>query len=1801
MASMPSDAPNATWHPAFMPNSSVNVAPAVPVAPVANKTTELAEPALQAVEEDLVTRQTETVVPQALEPLEVDQHDTSAADDWFPEYESTSPWLEHSQPVPAPFQPTSTETEANDVSLEDDGDEAAFYDKAAKHSSTISFSRTVSHDVDGDDGDDGNDDDEAAWDFQRTDSDPFKFMPPSDRTNSFPAVPLMESADQQEGEAPLASRQAEDVPHDLDGGEGWRSQTRSPEPIDPRRTPIPGSGGPNDDDYPSQYIGGDVVGPTAQAFDERYTEGMPLMSNQDGVDHHNQGAIDSSDPFAQDGGDDDDFFDQVGASGAPVTDEPAQTLLERKSTMQVIDAISPTRTGPGYSAPEGADELVNGDHEEGDVFAANRTLQNDGSGDDRSAEPAEGKELDAQWAAVFGDDGDDFLLEDPAAESNDIDFSAFLGDDDDGLLDDTIPDDTAVDNVLPAAKVATPTTPQPPAVNRYMPSGTGAAPAPARQPSNPYFPSVGAAAVTPAVAPFTAPPLTAPPMTTPFGYGAPPVPRPEANKAASFADKAKGGYQSPYDLPMEVVKPRKRQSMQQLPKTTTAPAPPVGPPVRSSSAQVVSPTRGPPSQIAPPTSGYLAQPAAGTIPPPQTKKADNFFEELPMSAKVRPASRHSQHSLPSPSQTSPYGPPLGTAQGSHQVSPATYQPRSSPQFAPPNMQHPPQQPAASDLNKLVAPPPVNPYAPLQSNPAPQPGSLSSGKYSPAPAQLPQNGTVSAPPSKYSPAPNGRLPSAQYQAVPAPVPPQVLSHQPRTSSPLAHFEISHDRARPGPTSHSESHLSDRRSSASHYEPRLNRVPSLPPTQELPDEDVLAPVVPTIAGPPAHATYATHRSRHTPPPPHAQSALSPPKRVSAYSPQSQPQPPALTHPSEFVPPQRSQTQSPGALYGSRASAGAAEPIPRPSSVHDPTSPRTATIAPLLPVSAHVAAPSTRSRTFSQNFNFVAPTDGREQDPLQRWKGSPTISWGVGGTLVSSFPKNVPRYGMNQTSPMFIRSPGEVVTKSIKELYPLEERLLRFPGPLKGRSKKKEVVAWLSTGIESLERGRQNLALSPSHEDKRSAERILLWKILQLLIEFDGVLEGSPAVEQAVRDVLIPRGDAQAIAAMPLGAVPLLAPGFSAGIAQMKSDAVDSATVEQVRASLLIGDRDKAVWQAADKRLWGHALLIASRTSPELFKQVTQEFVRKEVNYPGHSNEPLAALYEVLSGNHEECVDELVPRHARMGRELMTTTSSALPSKDALAGLDKWQETLALILSNRSVDDIRALNSLGDLLSEYGRAEAAHICFVFARHATVFGGLDDPKSNFVLVGADHRRQASQFAKDTEALLLSEVYEYGLSLGSAPNAGSSSPHLAAYKLQHAMTLAEYGQRDKALQYCEAIASAMTSQTRRSPYYHAILEAAVEDLMKRLRQAPKEESSSWIPKPSMNKVSDTVWNRFNKFVAGDDNDGSGPGSDAEGGAEAGPFARLAGGTPTISRPPSASGATGMEMFGPPAHHPPAYPVANGTVVAPPASRAASRYAPMAGQAAGGANPYDPTSAYTPSGRSSLERTSGEHNRSSYDLPRQSSELSSSYNPSYLPNNAATPSPGYPDSAPSISRESSYVPLAHADAAAPPLSQAPPPGHQPYQPSVPAMNGSPYAPHEPSQLAKEEWPAVPSYQAPSYGYEPPSMNTTYEETPPDSLEAPATGERPGGVEESSYQPYTYEPPTFNPVPDEEGGDEPQPKKKSFMDDDDDDIPALRQPTDAPKALSKEDKDRENAEMFRRAAEEDGMSSAPPFSRIPLLI
>lgn len=1684
------------------------------------------------------------------------------------------------------FAETLPATDTDVEPAQEQAAEEAQVPTGPSHISKDSFARTVSEEPNLED-----DDDEAPWNLSRSNTDLFKFMPPNDRTNSFPVVPQLDDHHHHGHVRQLSTNQAEDIVNEIE---------HESENLEFEHGSASYAAGAlqqdnfwADDDaensFPAQ-LGGDIHNPDEEASDARYAEGVPLISHDQADEAEDTTKTTTHDPFAEDGpGEGDEFFAQIGGN-ADISDQPEfiPGQLDRKSTMQVVGGLNGTDTagaggklnsaleedeGELFENPPVAEQQAQLSFEE-NTTAAEGTLP--------ESQESQGEDLAAKWSQAFAEDeDDDFLLEDhpveESKESKPFDSSAFFVDDDEGFLEDTEEQDPPLATLQTPASASQVIPPPTGVSNKYLPAEAAHPAAVSRQPSNPYFPS--ASPIIPPgqtlapVAPVATSPYTVqssqPPISTP--YGAPPT-RPAPNKGQSFADKSKGGYQSPYDLPMEVVKPRKRPSMQQLPRGGLS-APPAGPPSapRSSSTgppvmqgHPMPPPQGshqlqsPGSFTSPPASNHSGHSPSLSKPPQQLSTKTGFFEELPSSNKPRPGSRTSNKSQPSPLQANFQGPPQ------------TMQP------SPLSMPTPPQEPvlngpsATADIPRLVPPAPTNPYAALPAAAASAPSIVPppTSRYSPASSQGPAPNGAVPPPSRYSPAPaTQRIASYGPNATTQPA---ALPHLPRTSSPLAHFE-----ARPA-ASHSEPPPQLSRGASSLYEPRLNRVPSLPPTREVEEEDITAPM--GVAPPPT--SQFPPRTRQNAPPPLDSHNLSPPKRRISYGPVP------VGADAVPVPPPRSQTGSPGAMYGLRSPIKASETIGRPSSAQGHAVP---SLASALSHPDPAPLSTTRPRGFSQKLNLIPPTDGREQDILQRWKGVPLISWGVGGTMVTSFPVDVPRYGMNQIGPMIVRSPGEVKVKTIKEVQPLEERLANFPGPLKGKSKKKETITWLTAGIDELEKGLPNPGFQTrlSHEDKRAVERVLLWKVLRVMIENDGILEGNPTVDKAVRDVLSLTPTTQDVAS-PIHAVGPGLGGFAgeSSTTQMQPDSVDSGTIERLKKSLLAGERETAVWDAADKRLWGHALLIANTVSPDLYHKVSQEFIKKEVNFPGHNNESLAALYSVLSGNHEESVDELVPVHARAGVQ-MVRTATGPANGSGMDGLEKWRETLTLILSNRSTGDTQAVNSLGNLLSGYGRAEAAHICFLFARFTTVFGGLDDPRAQFVLVGADHKTQSQQFFKETEALLLSEVYEYGLSLTGTPSLVNGVPHLSVYKLQHAVTLAEHGFRDKALQYCDLILKDMSAQTRRSPYHHVVLESAVEDLRQRILQAPnKEGSNSWISKPSMDKVSSSVWSRFNKFVAGDEGDAPGQGS-PKFGEDSGPFAGLQGGTPTVSRPPSAAGITGMDMFS----SPNGYPGAPSTVpsTSPVLTRTASRYAPGAAQSPASASPYDPNSSYTPSGRSSMERTSGEYSRSPYE-PRRSSDFATGPAGGYVPGHVVAPVQALPDPALGIS-SSTYLPAPHtisttASAPTPHTSDPQTPSFSPYTPN---SQHSPYAPvaktpspYAPAVPAVDSKPVINDNQ--SYGYDPSSLNTLGDK-PTQTAEISESG---GGYEPPSFQPYGYEPPSYQPdaeTAQDENGDEPKAKEKSFMDDGDDDFPSMTASQTGEK--SKSQKDKENEELFRKAAEEDG--------------
>ncbi|KAL3471782.1 Sec23-binding domain of Sec16-domain-containing protein [Aspergillus californicus] len=1408
--------------------------------------------------------------------------------------------------------------------------------------------------------------------------------------------------------------------------------------------------------------------------DLRYEEGLPLLDDsappETPIEVPTQRFSQIDAVFNNDEDEDDGFFNS-GQKPTPEIEEQGPFHIQRKSTSQVIDALDAPRDSPTSPLSPTAEEF---DH----VLAAAAS----GSLDKVDEAPEE--DLAAKWQAELSDDE---LDAPPVEEDLAARWQAELSDDDDDLLleDDTIDEPTAqLVNGDSADYISQ---------SLGSPFGTPQSSSRPKPPQNSYTPH------QPSTSDLVGVPIPgAIPSTTsaPFAgnYFQPrPEPTVPLTKAESFTDRPKEGYKSPYDLPEDLA-PRRKPA----PKPVVAPATmPISAPPRSSSITAL------PQQPA------LPNPSMGGIPPPQAATPaaaptpKNFYEELPL-PPVRPRSRpaSSGRYTPNPSTT---GPPVAQP-------PPMAQSAVIPQL----------HPSGDMSNHMHQPERLGPYTnAVGSSSAPVVPSLAS-RYSPKPPTLQPSTKPPASP-RYSPAPPPTAappPPQRYVSQPSGIPGQAVSlpFQPRTSSPLAHHEkISY---------HPEMLRKSSLPQPAAIEPSVNvqqlHFDSEPP---LSPRSAQNPILTGAVDVNTSGDAPTGYQQSSPPRnPYAPSSyieefsrrLTHTNSPSAYIPPAEP----------FAPPRRSQTQSPPQQQlAPRLSVPSLDPFKRPASVHTPSSP-------MKPINAYAPLQSSnRTRAISQSLDFIPPVDGQELDPLARWKGAPILKFGFGGTVLSCFPKHVPRYSAGQAAPKIKATPGEVKVAQLSDWVSFPESIVHHPGPLRSKSKKKDLTAWLSSKIAAFENEgiSENLQVSPDSY-KRHEEKVLLWKVVRVLVEHDGGTQNSPELQKSLRSVLFPHlQEAEADPTFDNSFQSFQSfPNSQPMNAASRPDTADPKSLGSIHNNLLLGEREKALWSAADNRLWGHAMIIASTLDKSVWKQVVQEFVRREVRSSTGNPESLSALYEIFAGNFDESVDELVPPSARAGLQMISKVDGQGTSKDALAGLESWKETLGLVLSNRSPDDNQALLALGRLLLSYGRIEAAHICLIFSR-ASVFAGPDDPQANIVLLGADHVRSSAALLDD-DAILLTEAYEYATSVLAASQT-SVLPHLMAFKLIHAWSLTDRGQKTEAQQYCDAIASAIKALTKPSPYHHQYLFYGVDELSARLKQTT--EGASWISKPSMERVSSSMWSRFSNFVAGDESDAASTGSGKAGEAEFGPFAKVAG-TPTISRSPSVSDLYGQ------------YPM---PAAQPIPTTGPSRYQPS--------NQYAPSSSPDQGrGRSSLDSQRSAsfgiphgQRRESQEFAPSSESLMYAGGPFY-----GSPSAGYQSTPP----QTSYMPLAPVDED---MAQ------QNYPTPTAAPQGffahdSPYQPSVHNSFDQSFGNATPAGQLDeSSGYMPPGASTGYEplSTVTNGLEAT------GDVENE------------------------EPRRKSVMNDEDDELAARAE------TLKKEErarKDREADEAFRKAAEADAQKAAP---------
>ena len=1670
-------------------------------------------------------------------------------------------------------------------------------------------------------------------------------------TNSFPEVPPLRTSSDALPNHPLSHSQVAAI---LDGTGERESNQRRPEGSKtlsfPTQSPELDLFGAVDDNDESLFVDGGIASgdySTALVDEEaRFEEGLKLISpdlSQSPDDAQDVGFFNYADVHNEDHKDEtrDSFFTTLSSTqhDAFSTFSKPETL-DRKSTSQVLSSLqfsshddnhdgqhlgeyaedpmpkTPTKTESGATQTNSFDS--NDFQDQGNVLGGGgKTV------DTETPTISKEDDLTALWQAALADDD---LLEDDAALGN----SAFFNGDEDGFLEESasaftdqqstsfVSSDgtlqyaigTEHSDSLSNAAGGTRKT-------HYAPQPLADASLTSRYSSNfvqqsPYAPSGLSSSVT-----------------GPFGlrngsnqqstYGLTnSFPRPGMpQQTQSFADKSKGGYTSPYDIPVDVSRPRKRTIHQSQTSSGRAASGVPAPPPRTTSIQSSSifpqeqmvlshrdsPSMPSASNITSTRQGSALFPPTSQVTRPAARAASgSFFEELPMISKPRPSSSAGRFT---PQSVQPLVQPSVHAN-------TTQAPVHPPQFASrqADMDHSsaaqqyPLSSTASQSYQLLPPQRTMPFVDNASPGVPtRPIPTINSRYSPAPLSqlhLPANGNrYAAPPVAAGPP---RPPSV----------PQILPFQPRTSSPLARSaSATHSYRQPF-------HAGTELAQVNEF-PTPARRPSLKSSQtESPVGGLYNPLAVGLQ-PEDRENGDSGASRSV-------SYSHPLQQSQVMSPETQFF--GIPQRSQMLPPDRVANSSGGIDMNSRS----------------------------------IPPPQAASRAV-QDLMYLAPSDGQEHDPLERWKGCPIINFGFGGNLVMSFPKHIPRYGTGQTFPMIKCVPGEIRIQSGKML-PLDEYVAIFPGPLKSKNKKKDVLEWLGKGLQQLER--QEVSASPSQGTvdprKRHLEKILLWKVLYILVEYDGIIEGNTLAEKAVRNVLSPEVAQEGLSNQAAYDSNTRPRGISrSSIPQDAPIPTNPEAIEGLRKILLQGEREKAVWYAVDKRLWGHAMLISSTLPRDIWKQVIQEFVRHDVRTVGDNTESLAAMYAVFAGNWEESIDQLVPPSARAGLQMMSKTESLGTSKNALDGLNRWRETLSLILSNRTTDDSRALIALGRLLSGYGRIEAAHICYLFAKTPALFGGPEDAQASITLIGADHLKQPFDYCRDLQSILLTEIYEFVFAI-LAPSAVSTiAPHLQAHKLYHAMILTEYGYREEAQQYCDAITNALKATTKLSPYYHTQLFGALDDLSNRLRQAPKEGSSSWITKPSIDKVSGSVWNKLNSFITGDESDAASTGSGRGMEAEAGPFARVSGDTPSISRQPSPNEQYGS--YGSTTNYIPAIPTQ---------SPSKSRYAP------GGA--YTPIPGQDPQrlgqidvlkrndirkqpSYSSLPATSPDHLRK--QLPNPYQQVPRPASTAEYPLGATRPLPiastrmSYSPEAPArrsldqnLQSSTDYRPqiLPHkmslSDEPIPQFAYEPASATQefptsphgtltsPYEPRSASLRQSPnsersYAPRSaslgprsgtylPSPVSEKPLPAAPDQRTDSYQpsappeqasslYGPPSSSpqsslkpfSSYE--PPSSEEPPSSFEPPSAPLEPptlySYEPpaSTYDPPSYDP---EEQNGELSPlngkdkKKKSFMEDDDEDDVIAR--AAALKKQEKAQKDRQADEAFRKAAEADGTSIIPPF-------
>ncbi|XP_067868158.1 protein transport protein Sec16A isoform X2 [Heterodontus francisci] len=403
---------------------------------------------------------------------------------------------------------------------------------------------------------------------------------------------------------------------------------------------------------------------------------------------------------------------------------------------------------------------------------------------------------------------------------------------------------------------------------------------------------------------------------------------------------------------------------------------------------------------------------------------------------------------------------------------------------------------------------------------------------------------------------------------------------------------------------------------------------------------------------------------------------------------------------------------------------------------------------------------------------------------------VRFSPGGQLLKVLP-NLPSEGQ----------PALVEMHSLEMILqhlPEQEELRKFPGPLvKEETHKVDVINFAQNKATECLRNDELL-------DKESAN--LLWELIVLLCRQNGTVIGADIAELLLREHqsiwlpgkspneanlidfnndLVPRAEDESCTS-------LLTDSFLNG----NPSESPSKNTERFRELLLFGRKKDALESAMKHRLWGHALLLASKMDSRTHAKVMTSFAN---SLP--INDPLQTVYQLMSGR--------------------------MPAAATCCGDEKWGDWrphLAMVLSNLSNGpdlDRRTITTMGDTLATKGLMDASHFCYLMAQVG--FGVYTRKTTKLVLIGSNHSWSFLKFASNG-AIQCTEAYEYAQALGSQV---CFLPNFQVFKFIYACRLAEMGLAAQAFHYCEVIAKTVL---RNPAYYSPVFLSQLIQISSQLR-----------------------------------------------------------------------------------------------------------------------------------------------------------------------------------------------------------------------------------------------------------------------------------------------------------------------------------------------------------------------------------